>query len=186
MDSLVTIDTKLVRKDLTVTWYDYRKAYDRVPHIMVDMTLRAVGAPTSLRNVKKVSAGWRTKYEMRAGHRTNTTDVVYYKRGLFQGDSHARVLFVLAIAPISFALQKLGGYTLRSGVKITHMFYWDDLKTFAATKAGAEQSLEKVTRVSKAVGMEMGHSKCAIAHPRRGRPAAVPIERGKTTNTALR
>ena len=49
----------------------------------------------------------------------------------------------------------------------------DDLKTFAATKTEAEQSLETATRVSKAVGMEMGHSKCAIAHLRRSRPAAV-------------
>ena len=35
------------------------------------------------------------------------------------------------------------------------------------------------TRVSKAVGMEMGHSKCAVAHLRRGRPAAVHIETGE-------
>ena len=43
-----------------------------------DCLAMAVCAPTWLRNiVRKVSAGWRTKYEMRAGHRTNTTDVVY-------------------------------------------------------------------------------------------------------------
>ena len=180
MDSLVTMDAKLARKDLTVAWFDYKKAYDRVPHTVVDMTLRTVGAPTWLRNiVRKLSAGWGTKYEMRVGHRTNTTNVVNYKRGLFQGDSLAPVLFVLAIAPISFAFEKLGGYHLRSGVKITHMFYMDDLKTFAATKAGAEQSLVMATRVSKAVGMEMGHSKCAVAHLRCGRPAIVHIDTGE-------
>ena len=77
MDSLVTMDAKLTRKDLTVTWYNYRKAYDRVLHTVVDMPLKAVGAQTWLRNiVRKVRAGWKTKYEMRAGNRTDTTDVV--------------------------------------------------------------------------------------------------------------
>ena len=45
MDSLVTMDAKLASKDITVAWYDYKKAYDRVPHTVVDMTLRTVGAP---------------------------------------------------------------------------------------------------------------------------------------------
>ena len=36
MDSLVTMDAKLASKDLTVAWYDYKKAYDREPHTVVD------------------------------------------------------------------------------------------------------------------------------------------------------
>ena len=54
-----------VWKDLTVAWYDHMKAYDRVPHSVVDMTHRAVGAPAWLRqDVQKVRAGRRTKYEI--------------------------------------------------------------------------------------------------------------------------
>ena len=173
MDALM-LDARVRKVDLNVAWYDFRKAYDLVPHAILKFTLQVVGAPEWLGNtVAKVCSQWRTRYEIRTKTGKVRTEMVSYKRGLFQGDSLAPVLFTLAIAPISHALSQVKGHKLCTGTEITHVLYMDDLKTYTPTEAAAVESLNTVCRVSKAVGMELGHAKCATARISKGRDAVV-------------
>ena len=93
-----------------------------------------------------------------------------YRRGVFQGDSLSPLLYCLSIAPISHALRKTGGYRMPYLDKpVTHQYFMDDLKVYAESSTALGATLEVVDRVSRAVGMELGLRKCAIAHVKRGK-----------------
>lgn len=164
VDQAVVGEARAAKKALSVSWIDYSKAFDRVPHGWLDLVLRTTGVPGKVRRcLLSLMLKWRSEFEVGRG------DVVRidlaYKRGLFQGDSLSPLLFCLCIAPISHGLResRVGFRSAINSGMVSHLFYVDDLKVYATTRVQLEGSLELVDRVSKAVGMELGLRKCGIA-----------------------
>ena len=58
---------------------------------------------------------------------------VKIRRGISQGDSLSPLLFVIALIPLTYILQKSRpGYEFaKNGEKINHLLYMDDLKLYA-------------------------------------------------------
>ena len=54
------------------------------------------------------------------------------------------------------------------GSPVTYLFFMDDLKVYAKSSNALGDTLRVVDRVSRAVGMEFGLRKCAVAHVKRG------------------
>ena len=52
---------------------------------------------------------------------------------------------------------------------VTHQYFMDDLKVYAKSSNALDASLRIADRVSRAVGMELGLRKCAVAHVENGR-----------------
>ena len=52
---------------------------------------------------------------------------------------------------------------------MTHLLLMDDLKVYARDERAMKKALSLVDRVSKAVGMELGLRKCAVANIKRGK-----------------
>ena len=52
---------------------------------------------------------------------------------------------------------------------MTHSLFMDDLKVYARDERAMKKALSLVDRVSKAVGMELGLRKCAMANILRGK-----------------
>jgi hypothetical protein len=53
------------------------------------------------------------------------------KCGIFQGNALAPLLFCVALNPLSNIIERTGfGYTLKSGQKIHHLLYMDNLKLY--------------------------------------------------------
>ena len=50
IDSMVTHEAMLRRRNLSVAWRDYQKAYDRVPHGWLKLVLQLIGAPDDVRH----------------------------------------------------------------------------------------------------------------------------------------
>ena len=50
------------------------------------------------------------------------------------------------------------------GSPVTNQFFMDDLKVYAGSKWGLSTTANVVERVFKAIGMELGLRKCAVAH----------------------
>ena len=60
---------------------------------------------------------------------------VKIKRGIFQGDSLSPLLFVVCLILLTQILRKVKcGYALKSGDKLNHFLFMDDLKLFAKYK----------------------------------------------------
>ena len=93
------------------------------------------------------------------------SDLIRYLRGIFQGDSLSVLLFILAVNPLSFLLNKLKGYKMGSSsnrnTNIIHSFFVDALKLYASNLQEATNLLDLFTTFSNHIGMKFGDSKCA-------------------------
>ena len=49
VDSMIAGEAKFKRRNLSVAWTDYQKAYDRVPHSWLEWVLQIIGAPEKAR-----------------------------------------------------------------------------------------------------------------------------------------
>ena len=95
---------------------------------------------------------------------------LHYRHGLFQEDCLSPLLFCISIVPLSHALRSIDGYKSKSfGDRVTHLLLMDDLKVYARDERAMKKALSLVDRVSKAVGMELGLRKCAVANIKRGK-----------------
>ena len=57
------------------------------------------------------------------------------------------------------------GYNIMAlGSPVTHQLFMDDLKVYVHTKQGLSTTVNVVERLSKAIGMELDLSKCAVVH----------------------
>ena len=67
---------------------------------------------------------WATVFEVRSAMGIQSTKVVKYRRGQFQGDALSSLIFCLSIVPISLALREFQGIEVggrRAGLAITHV-----------------------------------------------------------------
>ncbi len=75
-------------KNLSVSWVDFEKAFDRVPHSWIARCLETVQAPSIvIRGVGKAMSKWTTNLEIRNGEAGVESRQVRFRRGLYQGDS---------------------------------------------------------------------------------------------------
>ena len=100
------------------------------------------------------------------------SDLIRYLRGIFQGDSLSVLLFILAVNPLSFLLNKLKGYKMGSSsnrnTNITHLFFVDDLKLYASNLQEATKLFDLVTTFFNDIRMKFRESKCAYLKIKKG------------------
>ena len=166
------------RRDLVVIWLDYQKAFDSIPHSWLIEALRLAKIPEKIIDaIDALTKCWSTNLHLHSETEHLLSDVIEYLKGIFQGDTLSVILFILSVNPLSFMLNKLKGYNIGTAEKrdqeITHLFFVDDLKLYAASVNAAKLQLDLVTQFSKDIGMNFGESKCAY----------LKIERGKIVHT---
>ena len=103
IDKAVLKKAKRCKRNLSMAWVDYRKAYDLVPHSwllkIMDLTKVAGNLGKLIRN----SIGmWETELTCNG----ESLCEVKIKRGIFQGDSLSPLLFVMAMIPLTFLLRR--------------------------------------------------------------------------------
>ena len=131
-------DAKARKKNLTTAWVDYKKAFDSIPHSWILKCLEMYNiSPIMKEFIESSMKNWKTTLYLSHEEGTLTSREININSGIFQGDSLSPLLFCIALAPLSSLLNNSGyGFKTRSMV-INHLFYMDDLKTFA--KNDAEQ-----------------------------------------------
>ncbi|CAK1585332.1 unnamed protein product [Parnassius mnemosyne] len=109
---------------------------------------------------------WRVIMTARGSHDSVTTEPIYVRRGIFQGDSLSPLLFCLAINPLSYILKKyeLKGYKFKDSFWINHLLYMDDLKVYTNNNSNLKVFLDSVEVFTSDVGMQFGLDKCKIIH----------------------
>ena len=112
-----------------MTWVDYKKAYDMVPHSWIIATMGMVGLVGNIIGLIKQSMNkWKTNLYANG----KLLGSVPIRTGIFQGDSLAPLQFVIALLPLTHILRETGmGYQLeKNGAKVNHLFFMDDLKLY--------------------------------------------------------
>ena len=85
-----------------------------------------------------------------------TSTKISINAGIFQGDALSPLPFYIALAPLSSVLNNSVYGFKTSNMVINHLFYWDDLKTFAKN-SGEQQGLFTIVKeFTDDIKMEFG------------------------------
>ena len=167
IDKMVLRSCKRHLCGLGMTWIDYRKAYDLIPHTWLLKCMNTFGVASNMISLLENSMNtWRT--DLTSGK--NVFGEVRIKRGILQGDSLSPLLFVLALIPLTLILREVkAGYDLREKVRINHLLFMDELKLYGKNENQIDTLVNTVRVFCDDIRIEFGISKCAILIMKRGK-----------------
>ena len=175
INKMIIENCKKKKKNLSMTWIDYRKAYDSVHHSWILKTLQMYQFNEKLITFMETSMNnWKTTMKLFYNDGCITTDQIKIKRGIFQGDSFSPLLFCLALVPLTSELATSGyGYKIsNTSAPISNLFYMDDLKLYSENEQEQFAELKIVKQFSHDIGMEFGLEKRAKASFKKGKLAS--------------
>lgn len=87
-------DIKKNRRSAFLMWFDYKKAFDSVPHSWIIKALELAKVPKKIiDNIKMLKKFWVTEVTLQTETETVTTEEIQYLTGCLQGDSLSLLLF---------------------------------------------------------------------------------------------
>ena len=155
IDKTVLKDCKKRHINLSMTWIDYKKAYDFVPHSSINQCMKLFGIADNMRNfLEKSIEQWKLSLTFN-GEDLEEVDV---KRGIFQGDSLSPMLFVLSMVPLSLILRKVNSSHEwgKKEYKLNHFLFMDDLKLFSKN----EEQMDALVRIAHVFSTDIGMTWC--------------------------
>jgi len=167
IDKAILKEVRAMKRNLSVCWIDYRKAYDMVPHSWILEMLDLVGVAGNVSGLLRTSMeNWRTVLTVN----NEVLGEIDINRGIFQGDSLSPLVFIICMIPLSILLRRENlGYAFGDeGQLVNHLLFMDDLKMFGKNKRELEALTELVRIFSRDIGMEFGLDKCAVLEMQRG------------------
>ena len=169
LNMAITQSAKKEKKNLSMAWIDYRKAFDSVPHSWIIEVMEIFKVCPSINKfVADSMLRWRTKLCLYYEGGALITDSIIIKRGIFQGDSLSPLLFCMALFPLTHLLnQQRLGYVVHNQC-ISHLLYMDDLKLFMMNEVELKQALTIVKTFSSDIKMIFGLDKCAVVNIKKG------------------
>ena len=146
--------------NLGIPCIDFKKVLDMIPHSWILESFGLVQVSENIVEfIRKSMKNWNTNLTSCGEYLAN----VNIRRGIFQGDSLSPLLFVVCMIPLSQILRKLkSGYTLKSGEKLNHLLFMDDLKIFAKSECEINRFISTVQILSNDIGIEFGMKKCGV------------------------
>ncbi|XP_045535408.1 uncharacterized protein LOC106709986 [Papilio machaon] len=176
IDMAICQQVRRSKKNISMAWIDYKKAYDSVPHGWLSKVLEVYKIHPTLRTFLNSCMGqWTTSFSNPGqGNLSTSSSRIGIRRGIFQGDSLSPLWFCLALNPLSTLLKSSElGYRLRRGGEIiSHLLYMDDLKLYASKKSDLMTLLKITDDFSRAIGMTFGVDKCAVINVQKGKVVA--------------
>ena len=128
VDKCILEEIKEHKRNAALCYYDYKKAYDMVPHEWMDMVFEWMRFhPKVLRLIQWLRHGWKTRLEVYRDGKVKKSRIIEVLRGFLQGDSWSPVGFCLTEVPLSMMLEKTKGYMMgepgQRDVKLTQSLH---------------------------------------------------------------
>jgi hypothetical protein len=164
IDKMILKNCKRRKRNLAMTFIDYKKAYDSVPHSWILSCMTMCGISSSIINLFEASFK-QCFVDLTLGN--DLIGNIKIRRGLFQGDSVSPIHFIISLIPLSILLNNLDvGYSLdsREGPRISHRLYMDDLKLYAENKEDMQLLINTTSEFSTDIRMQFGLEKCATVN----------------------
>ena len=111
------------KKFLAVTWIDYKKAYDMIPHSWIVKCLGMIGVSEQIKLFLSESMN---AWSVDLACNSQSLGRVDIKRVIFQGDSLSPLLFVLCLIPLTLTLHKSESAYQFSSTNESHLLFMDD------------------------------------------------------------
>jgi len=156
------IDYEIIKANrdekLVMMWVDFTKAFDSIFHKYLKYIITDAIGKSVRRLWKNLVRSWNTKLEING----EKSDKIYFKRGIYQGDSLSPKLFILCVNTLSLALSKEGWGVKCGDRTITHLFYMDDLKLYENKHSRIESQYRLVKKIGEIIGLKPNPKKCGI------------------------
>lgn len=106
IDQTVTADARTGKKrELSMAWLDFSKAFDSISHAYVRHILRATKIePKTVDLIVSLMKGWSVQYEITKNGEIQKSTPLNIKNGLPQGDAMSPIIFCLVTSVIPYAL----------------------------------------------------------------------------------
>ena len=161
IDKAILKESKKLKKNVAMSWIDYKKAYDMVPHSWIKEILSITGVAT---NIQKLVANSMENWGSLLTSNGQELGKVDINRGIFQGDSFSPLLFVMTMIPLTVILRKEQAGFRFSGCRemVNHLLFMDDLKLYGRNEVELERLVGIVYEYSDDIGMRFGLDKCGV------------------------
>ncbi|XP_047478488.1 uncharacterized protein LOC125031649 [Penaeus chinensis] len=142
VDKAVIEDAKRGKRNLSMAWIDYKKAYDSIPHSWIIAAMKIYRTcSTIVKFLETAMKEWNTEMQLYHSGGCIKTGRIAIKRGIFQGDSLSPLLFCLSLVPLT------NMYVVHKEHRVSHLLYMDDLKLFAKDDGQLDQELDGETEI---------------------------------------
>ena len=174
-------DATTHKRNLSVAWLDFRKAFDTVSHSWINRVLEACHFPISIvRAICGTVSQWSTRLEFKTQERMIRSEPICLTRGILQGDALSPYIFCLCTSPIGYLIDNLDrGYSFGSNANhlqpISHNYYVDDLKLFSPSPISLQKVLHALANAFDGLGFKVNASKSGYLHLKAGKSHTVPI-----------
>lgn len=145
-------EAKCDRRSVYVAFIDFKKAFDSIGHPSLLAAAKRWGLPPAF--VQYLESLYQQATTNIMGNTIKIT------RGVLQGDPLSPYLFNICLDWVLSSLPSGVGARLRTQ-KINYIAYADDVALTASTATGLQKGLDMLTEGAGAVGLELGHAKCA-------------------------
>ncbi|KAJ0173873.1 hypothetical protein K1T71_011022 [Dendrolimus kikuchii] len=175
IDSIALKYAQKNKQDLYISYIDYKKAFDSVPHSWLTQVLEIYKInPAIINFLKTIMNNWKTSLRLHTDSICITTREIAVKRGIFQGDSLSPLWFCLALNPLSQELNRSQlGFDIQLNrcnlSQITHLLYMDDLKLYSDSNRNITALLDITKTFSQDIRMDFGLDKCRRLNIRKGK-----------------
>ncbi|KAL1446054.1 hypothetical protein WDU94_005517 [Cyamophila willieti] len=169
IDAVILKQAKTMKRNLSMCYIDYVKAYDSVPHNWLIQVMEMYKiCPKIIGMLKHLMKHWTLDIH----HQNKNIGHVQVKQGIFQGDSYSSLWFCLALNPLATLLKNANiGYRpkTKETLRISHLSYIDDIKLFAESRENLSKLIDITQNFSDDIKMKFGMEKCAIINVHRGK-----------------
>ena len=105
INKMILDEVRKLRRNIFTMWFDYRKAFDSIPHMWLYEALKLAKIPEEIISaVRSLSEKWATEILIQTNETASVTDLIQYLCGILQGDCLSLILFVLCVNPLSHLL----------------------------------------------------------------------------------
>ena len=137
------------KRNLTTAWIDNEKPFDSVPHKRILNCCKLYKIlPVMKEFIKSCMKKWKTTLYLNHHEGTLSSSTININNGISQLESLSSLLFCIALAPLSSLIND-SGYDFKIGtIVLIHLFYMDDLRTFAKNDENQQSILTIVKGLS--------------------------------------
>lgn len=161
-----------VRRQLSIAWIDFAKAFDSIPHTYIRWVLECIGVSKDIRDLLfGLMNLWEITFSGFVQGRAQVSTPLKVRNGVLQGDTLSPLLFCLSVAPISHHLNTtLRKYTTSTGsmnglaLSLNHLYYVDDLVIYTPEAVDLNRAVEDIELYASDIGCKPNSKKSAIFH----------------------
>ncbi|XP_064076354.1 uncharacterized protein LOC135194637 [Vanessa tameamea] len=171
IDSTILKHSNKFNRNLYVTYIDFKKAFDSVPHSWLVQILQTYKIhPNIIKFLEEAMSNWRTTITLTTKTSKICCDEIHIRNGIFQGDSLSPLWFCLALNPLSRILSDSKiGYQLTRDIAVSHLMYMDDIKLFSKSVKEMKEMIKITAQFSKDINMNFGLDKCKTLTIKKGK-----------------